>query len=123
MVLGRLPVPGRPTNLDYRRARPTVLAVGAGGGGFGHFFSRLFFLCSFSFSLGDGPTQTEILPERAVKPKTTNQPSKALCLLFRNGFMHKGQTDRLICASYSRPLYETFKALGCTLYQRPVLFF
>ena len=32
MVLGKLPVPGLPTNLNYSRARPIVLAVGAGGG-------------------------------------------------------------------------------------------
>ena len=32
MDLGKLPVPGRPTYLDLGRARPTVLAVGAGGG-------------------------------------------------------------------------------------------
>ena len=31
-MLGKLPVPGRPTNLDYSRAKgPIVLAVGAGG--------------------------------------------------------------------------------------------
>ena len=41
---------------------------------FGHFFSRLSFL-SFSLSLGDGPIWTEILSQRAVKPKTTNQPT------------------------------------------------
>ena len=34
---------------------PIVPAVGAGGGLFGHFFSHLFFLFSFSLSLGDGP--------------------------------------------------------------------
>ena len=35
---------------------PIALAVGAGGGGvFGHFFSHLSFLISFSLSLGDGP--------------------------------------------------------------------
>ena len=33
MVLGKLPVPRRPTNLDYMVGqRPTVVAVGAGGG-------------------------------------------------------------------------------------------
>ena len=31
-VLGKLQVPGRPTNLDHSRARATALAVGAGGG-------------------------------------------------------------------------------------------
>ena len=38
MVLGKLPVPGRPTNLDTVGQGPTALAVGAGGGLFGHFF-------------------------------------------------------------------------------------
>ena len=32
---------------------PVALAVGAGGGLFGHFFSHLSFLFSFSLSLGD----------------------------------------------------------------------
>ena len=33
MVLGKLPVPGRPTNFDYIvRQGPTALTVGAGGG-------------------------------------------------------------------------------------------
>ena len=31
-MLGKLPVPGRPTYLDYSRARANALAVGAGGG-------------------------------------------------------------------------------------------
>ena len=53
---------------------PSAFAVGAGGGLFGHFFSRLSFLLSFSLSLGDGPIQTGILSQRVVKPKTTNQP-------------------------------------------------
>ena len=34
---------------------PVALAIGAGGGLFGHFFSHLSFLFSFSLSLGDGP--------------------------------------------------------------------
>ena len=55
---------------------PTALAVGAGGGCLDIFFSRLSFLFSFSLSLGDGPIQTEIPSQRAVKPKITNQPSR-----------------------------------------------
>ena len=55
MVLGKLPVLGRPTYLDHSRARPIALAVGAGGGCLDIFFSRLSFLFSFSLSLGDGP--------------------------------------------------------------------
>ena len=54
---------------------PTVLIVGVDGGVFGHFYSPLSFLSSFSLSLGDGPIETEILSQRAVKPKTTNQPT------------------------------------------------
>ena len=34
---------------------PTALAVGAGGGCLGFFFSHLLFLFSFSLSLGTGP--------------------------------------------------------------------
>ena len=55
MVLGKLPVPGRPTNLDYSRARAYCTCCRCGWGLFGHFFSRLSFLFSFSLSLGDGP--------------------------------------------------------------------
>ena len=61
MVLGKLPVPGRPRFLLVWvkvGQGPTALAVSAGGGWwvvFGHFFSRLPFLFSFCLSLGDGP--------------------------------------------------------------------
>ena len=54
MVLGKLPVPGRPTTRITVGQGPTALAVGAGGL-FGHFYSHLSFLSSFSLSLGDGP--------------------------------------------------------------------
>ena len=46
MVLGNLPVPGRPT---------IWITVGCGWGLFGHFYFHLSFLSSFSLSLGDGP--------------------------------------------------------------------
>ena len=36
------------------------------------FFSPLSFLSCFSLSLGDGPIYTEILSQRAAKPKSTN---------------------------------------------------
>ena len=55
---------------------PTALAVVARRELFGHFrFSRLSFLFSFSLSLGDDPIWSEILSQRAVIPKTTNQPA------------------------------------------------
>ena len=39
MVLGKLPVPGRPTIWMIVGQGPIGLAVGAGGGLFGHFYS------------------------------------------------------------------------------------
>ena len=47
MMLGKLPVPGRPANLDYSRARAYCACSGTDWV-FGHFFSRLLFPCSFS---------------------------------------------------------------------------
>ena len=58
-MLGKLTVPGRPTSLDDSRARAycacSRCGEGEGGRLFGHFFSHLSSLFSFSLSLGDGP--------------------------------------------------------------------
>ena len=53
MVLGKLPVPGRPFNLADSRAR--AYCARSECGLLGHFYSRPSFLFSFSLSLGDGP--------------------------------------------------------------------
>ena len=53
MVLGKLPVPGRPTILITVGQGPTALVVGSGGGCLDIF--SLVYLFSFSLSLGDGP--------------------------------------------------------------------
>ena len=53
MVLGKLPVPGRPTIWIIVGQGPTALAVGAGGV-VCFFYSHLSFISSFSLSLGDG---------------------------------------------------------------------
>ena len=55
MMLGNLPVPGRPTILDYSRARAYCAYSRCGRVLLRHFFSRLSFLSSFSLPLGDGP--------------------------------------------------------------------
>ena len=52
MMLGKLPVPGRPTYLANSRARAYCACSGCGWGLLGHFYSRPSFLSS---SLGDGP--------------------------------------------------------------------
>ena len=55
MVLGNLPEPGRPTSLDKSRARAYCSCSRCGWGLFGHFYSHLSFLSSFSLSLGHDP--------------------------------------------------------------------
>ena len=54
MVLGKLPVPGRPTIWTIVGQEATALVVGAGEV-FGRFYSLLSFLPSFTLSLRDGP--------------------------------------------------------------------
>ena len=54
MMLGKLSVPRRPTNLDNSRARAIALAVGTGGGCLDIF--KFVYLVSFlSLSFGDSP--------------------------------------------------------------------
>ena len=55
MVLGKLPVPGRPTIWITVEQGPTALVVGAGGGCLDVFTLIYPFLFSFSLSFGDGP--------------------------------------------------------------------
>ena len=54
MVLGKLPVPGRPTILISVGQGPIALAVGAGGSGL-DIFTLIYPFSSFSLSLGAGP--------------------------------------------------------------------
>ena len=54
-MLGKLPVPGRPTILIIVGQGPTALAIGAGWGCLDIFYSHLSFLFFFSISFGDGP--------------------------------------------------------------------
>ena len=51
MVLGKLPVPGRPTVWTIVGQGSIVLAIGAGWGLFRRFYSQLSFLFSFFLSL------------------------------------------------------------------------
>ena len=53
MVLGKLPVPGRPTILITVGQGPIALAVGAGGGGL-DIFTLIYPFPSLSLPLGDG---------------------------------------------------------------------
>ena len=55
MVLGKLPGPGRPANLDYSRARAYCACSGCGWGCLDIFSLAYHFSFFFSLSLGDGP--------------------------------------------------------------------
>ena len=73
MVLGKLPVPGRPTIWITVGQGPTALAVGADGGCL-DIFTLIYPFFPISPSLWE---TTEILSQRAVKPKT-NQLYRAV---------------------------------------------
>ena len=75
MVLGELPVPGRPAICIIVGHGPAALAVGAGGVIWTFFFSSLSFLSSFSVSLGDGPVKTEICLKGPLSPKQPTIPN------------------------------------------------
>ena len=73
MVLGKLPVPGRPTIWITVGQGPTALAVGAGGGLFGHFYSHLSFLSSLSPSLWETARyRLKYCLKGPLNPKSTN---------------------------------------------------
>ena len=75
MVLGKLPVPVRPTLGKILGQGPTALAVGAGGVVLTFLLPSVFshlFLPHFG-RWSDIESNT-VLSQRAIKPKTTNQP-------------------------------------------------
>ena len=73
MVLGKLPVPGRPTIWIIVGQGSTALAVGAGGGCL-DIFTLIYPFSSFSL-FWERARYRQILSQRAVKTKTTNQPN------------------------------------------------
>ena len=103
MVLGKLPVPGRPTYLDYSRARAYCACRGCGL--FGHFFSHHFSFLS--------PCLWETARYRLkyclkgpLSPKTTNQPPYRM-------FDYPIRPQR----TYSCPSFNHFDHTGCLIYR------
>ena len=74
MVLGKLPVPGRPTIWITVGQGPTALAVGAGGGCL-DIFIHLSFLSSFSLSWETARYRLKYCLKGPLNPKSTNQPT------------------------------------------------
>ena len=71
MVLGKLPVPGRPTNLDNSRQGPTALAVDAGGLDIFSLIYHFSFLCPSLWETGR--YRLKYCLKGPLSPKTINQ--------------------------------------------------
>ena len=83
MVLGKLPVPGRPTILIIVGQGPIALAVGAGGGGL-----DIFTLIYPSFPLSHTLLETaryrlKYCLKGPLNPKPTNQPNRIVTTYIR----------------------------------------
>ena len=77
MVLGKLPVPGRPTYLSRVGQGPTALAVGAGGG-CSDIFSLVYHFSFLSPSLWETARyRLKYCLKGPLSTKTTNQPKKS----------------------------------------------
>ena len=76
MVLGELPVLGRPASLDYSGARAFCACSGCGWGLFGHFFlSSVISLLSPSL-WETARYRLKYCLKGPLNPKPTNQPTK-----------------------------------------------
>ena len=77
MVLGKLPVPGRPTSLEEIGQGPTALAVGAGGGCL-DIFTLIYPFSFLSPSLWETARyRLKYCLKGSLSRKTTNQPTKS----------------------------------------------
>ena len=76
MVLGKLPVPGRPTIWITVRQGHTALAVGAGGGDLVIFSLNY----HFSLSLGGARYRLQYCLKGPLNPKQPTNQSTSMCL-------------------------------------------
>ena len=81
MVLGKLPVPGRPTILITVGQGPTALAVGAGGGCL-DIFTLIYSFFPLSPSLWETARyRLKYYLKGPLNPKSTNQPKSCSYML------------------------------------------
>ena len=85
MVLGKLPVPGRPTILITVGQGPVALAVGAGGGGGLDIFPLIYLFSSFSLSLETARYRLKYCLKGPLNPN--NQPT-LYCKIFMQPNFH-----------------------------------
>ena len=85
MVLGKLPVPGRPTIWLIVGQGPTVLAVGAGGGCL-DIFTLIYLYSPLSPSLWETARyRLKYCLKGPLNPKTTNQPNRTILITVGQG--------------------------------------
>ena len=101
MVLGKLPVPGRPTIWITVGQGPTALTVGAGGGCL-DIFTLIYPFSPFSPSVWETARhRLKYCLKRAVKPKTTNQPTIKMKVSVLNFFHNFYIKLKLVSATLS----------------------
>ena len=84
MVLGKLPVPGRPTYLSRVGQGPTAHAEGAGGGCL-DIFSLVYQFSFLSPSLWETARyRLKYCLKGPLSPKTTNQPKSCLTATYQS---------------------------------------
>ena len=101
MVLGKLPVPGRPTVCFILGQGPTALTVGAGGGLFRHFFCRLSFLFSYSLSLCE-TVRYRLKYCYQSSPKNKDKPQRVQS--WKPAISDRQPEDLLACFGFNGPL-------------------
>ena len=102
MVLGKLPVPGRPTIWIIVGQGPTVLAVGAGGGCL-NIFTLIYPFFPLSPSLWDTARyRRKYCLKGPLNPKSTNQPTNQIFAFFTTCycFTFTGKTSETIMKDF-----------------------
>ena len=90
MVLGKLPVPGRPTIWTTVGQGPTALAVGAGGGCL-DIFTLIYPFFPLSPSLWETARyRLKYCLKGPLNPKPTNQPKSSFWTEMTQRFLDKG---------------------------------
>ena len=109
MVLGKLPVPGCPTCLDYSRARAYCTAVGAGGGCLDT-FSLIYHFSFLSPSLWETARyRLKYCLKGPLSPKTTNQPTPKQKII---RFANRVDPDEV---AHNEPPHQAQPCVACCL--------
>ena len=101
MVLGKLPVPGRPTILITVGQGPTALAVGAGGGCL-DIFTLIYPFFPLSPSLWETARyRLKYCLKGPLNPKPTNQPKNCFPFVLEDGMWDLIVLVPYYCLSFS----------------------